>query len=150
MYVGLHGPRCLTCSEGLPERTCHFQPPEHVPRTSVGAQTCVLGPGGLPVCHGAESTRKDPRSEEQKMPKGEKNTLNFTYIYTSVCIYKPNSMISYGSDIINSSEHSPRPPEHLPTTGCWFHGLEDHSPEREHCPEHHPHCWGDGFRKPFA
>ena len=64
MYVwvcmGLDG---STCSECLPERTCHFQPPEHVPRTSTGAQTCVWGPGGLPVCHGAESTRKDPRPE---------------------------------------------------------------------------------------
>ena len=29
------------------------------------------------MCHGAESTRKDPRPEEQKMPKGEKHI----YIY---------------------------------------------------------------------
>ena len=68
-----------TCSECLPERTCHFQPPEHVPRTSAGAQTCVLGPGGLTVCHGAESTRNDPRPEEIKMPKGEKNIFIYTY-----------------------------------------------------------------------
>ena len=69
------GPDGSTCSECLPERTCYFKPPEHVPRTSAGAQTCVWGPGGLPVCHGAKSTRKDPRPEDKKMPKGEKNTF---------------------------------------------------------------------------
>ena len=68
-----------TCSECLPERACLFQPTEHVPRTLAGTQTCLLGPGGLPACHGAESTRKGPRSEEKKMPKGEKNT--FLYMY---------------------------------------------------------------------
>ena len=70
--MGLDG---STCSECLPKRTCHFQPPEHVPRTSVGAQTCVWGPCGLPVCYGAKNTRKDPRPEEKKMPKGEKTHL---------------------------------------------------------------------------
>ena len=44
-------------------------------------QTCVRGPGGLPACHGAESTRKEPRPEEKKMPKGQKNT-HIIYIYT--------------------------------------------------------------------
>ena len=67
-----------TCSEPLPERTCHFEPPEHVPRTSARAQTCVRSPGGLPACHGAESARKDPRPEEKKMPKGQKTHL---YMY---------------------------------------------------------------------
>ena len=61
--MGLDG---STCSESLPERTCHFQPPEHVARTSAGAQSGVLGPGGLPVCHVAESTRKDLRPGEKK------------------------------------------------------------------------------------
>ena len=55
-----------TFSESLPERTCHFEPPEHVPRTSARAQTCVRDPGGLPACHGAESTRKDRRLEGKK------------------------------------------------------------------------------------
>ena len=72
--MGLDG---STCSECLPERTCHFQPPEHVPRTSPGAQTCAWGPGVLSVCHGDESTRKNPRPEEKKLPKGEKNTFIF-------------------------------------------------------------------------
>ena len=77
--MGLDG---STCSECLPERTCHFYPAEHVPRTSVGAQTCVWGPGGLPVCHGAESTRKDPPPEVKKMPNGEKTRLYIIlYIY---------------------------------------------------------------------
>ena len=74
MYVwvcmGLDG---STCSECLPERTCPFQPLEHVPRTSAGAQTCVLGPGGLPVCHGAEGARKDPRPEEKKSRRVKKH-----------------------------------------------------------------------------
>ena len=72
------------CSESLPERTHHFEPPEEVPRTSARAQTCVgpgVGPGGLPACHGAESTRKDPRPEERKMPKGQKNP------FIHICIY---------------------------------------------------------------
>ena len=70
-----------TCPESLPERTCDFEAPEHVPRTSARAQTCVRGPGGLPACHGAESTRKHLRPEEKQMPKGKKNT--FMYMYTS-------------------------------------------------------------------
>ena len=69
-----------TCSEYLPEGTCHFESPEHVPRTSATAQTCARGPGRLPVCHGAESTRKDPRPEEKEIPKCQKNTLKFLYI----------------------------------------------------------------------
>ena len=66
--MGLDG---STCSECLPERGCLLHLPEDVPRTSVRAQICLLGPGGLSVCRGAESTRKDPRPEEKKMPKGE-------------------------------------------------------------------------------
>ena len=45
-----------------------------MPRTLTRAQTALRGPGGLPACHGAESTRKDPWSEEKKRPKGPKNT----------------------------------------------------------------------------
>ena len=81
--VGLHRPGWLYVLGMLPERTWHFQPPEHVPRTSAGAQTCVWRPGGLPVCHGAESTRKDPRPEKKKMPRGEK-----THLYTPEYMYK--------------------------------------------------------------
>ena len=67
--MGLDGSTCL---ESLSERTCHFEPPEHVPRTSARAQTCARGPGGLPACHGAEGTRNDPLPEEKKMPKCRK------------------------------------------------------------------------------
>ena len=73
-----------TCSECFPEQTFHFEPPEHMPRTSAGAHTCVLGPSRLPVCHGANSKRKDPRPEEKRMPKGEKNTFIYTYICLSL------------------------------------------------------------------
>ena len=78
--MGLDG---STRTECLPERTCHFEPPEHVPRTSSRAQTYVRGPGGLPACHGAESTRNDPRPEEKKMPKGKKHMYTYIYIYIS-------------------------------------------------------------------
>ena len=97
MYVwvcmGLDG---STCSECLPERTCHFQPPEHVPRTSAGAQTYVWGPGRLPVCYGAESTRKDPLPEEKKMPKGEKThmyDMYMKYIHSSLYVPDPTLLL---------------------------------------------------------
>ena len=48
----------------------HTGPLEHVGRTSTRAQTCVRGLSGLPACHRAYSTRKDPRLEEKNMPKG--------------------------------------------------------------------------------
>ena len=72
------GMDCSTCSEPLPEQTCYFEPPEHVPRTSARAQACVRGPGGLPACRGAKISRKDPRPEENNIPKGQKTHL---YIY---------------------------------------------------------------------
>ena len=74
-WMALHA-----CLESLLERTCDFEPLEHVSRTSATAQTCVRGPGGLPSCDGAESTRNDPRAEENKMLKGQKNA----HIYTCV------------------------------------------------------------------
>ena len=80
-YVGLDLDGS-TCSESLSERTCHLEPPEHVPRTSARAQRCERGPGGLPMFHGAASTRKDARPEEKKMPKGKKNAFLYMYIYT--------------------------------------------------------------------
>ena len=70
--MGLDG---STCSESLPEGTCRFEPPGHVPWTWVRAQTCVRGPGGLSACHGAKSTIKDPRPGEKKMSKGQKSTF---------------------------------------------------------------------------
>ena len=68
-----------TCSESVPVGTFHFEPPEHVPRTSARAKLAQWGPGRLPVCHGAESTREDPKPEEKKMPMGQKKHL---YIVT--------------------------------------------------------------------
>ena len=76
--MGLDG---STCSECPPVVTCDFEPPDHVPRTSARAHTCnvvTLVPwcsGGLPACLRAESTRKDPRPEEKKMPMCKKNTF---------------------------------------------------------------------------
>ena len=72
---------CSTCSESLPERTCYFETPEHVPRTSARAQTCVRGPAGLPACHGAESTGKDSRPGREKNAEGPKTHI-YRYVYT--------------------------------------------------------------------
>ena len=86
--MGLDG---STCSECLPERTCHFEPTEHLPRTSAGAQTCVLGPGGLPVCHGAESTRKKTRGRKRKKCRRVKKKHIYIpgiiYVYIYIYIY---------------------------------------------------------------
>ena len=68
----------LTCSESFPE---------HVPRTSARAQTCARGPGGLAACHGAESTRIDPRREEKKVPKCLKKTVIHSTIYIYMVTY---------------------------------------------------------------
>ena len=67
--MGLDGSTSLAC---LPVVSCDFGPPEHVPRTSARVKLAPWCPGGLPACHGAESTRKDPQPEEKKMPKYEK------------------------------------------------------------------------------
>ena len=69
--MGLDG---STFSEYLPERTCHFESLEHVPRTSARAQTCARGPGRLPACHGAEGARKDPQAEENRNCRRAKRT----------------------------------------------------------------------------
>ena len=102
MYVGLHGPGWLYVL-GIPlQGDSPLEPPEHVPRTSARAQTCARGPGGLPACHGAESTRKDPRPEEKKMPKGQKNTLIHTkYNMCSV----PGMIMSKGNFIPGTPEY---------------------------------------------
>jgi len=42
-----------------------FEPQEHVPRTSGRAHTCTQCSRGRPA---TESTKKDPRAEERKMP----------------------------------------------------------------------------------
>ena len=70
--MGLDG---SMCSESIPVGTSDFEPPEHVPRSSARAKFAPRCPGGLPACHGAGSTRKDPRPGEKKMPKGKKKHL---------------------------------------------------------------------------
>ena len=75
---GLDG---YTWSECLPVGMCGFEPQKHVPRTPARASTCARGPGGLPACHGAESTKKTRSRKRNKMPKGQKNT------FICICIY---------------------------------------------------------------
>ena len=47
---------------------CDFEPPEHVPRTAVRAHTCTAVFTRGSCVPATESTRNDPRAEEQKMP----------------------------------------------------------------------------------
>ena len=66
----------------------HFEPPEHVPRTSARAHTCTQCSRGPPACPAPDSKRKDRRAEEQKMPMSGKLHVilsNISYIYTRVC-----------------------------------------------------------------
>ena len=56
-----------------PQSTCHRRRP--------GPTLAPWCPGGLPACHGAESTRKDPRPEEKDMPMCQKNTFIHRNIY---------------------------------------------------------------------
>ena len=78
--VGLHGPGWLYVL-GMPPRA-------DVPLSTPGARVTDLGrgsnlrigPGRAPCVPRAESTRKDPRPEEKKMPKGEKTHLSI-YMY---------------------------------------------------------------------
>ena len=51
-----------------PQSTCH------VPRP--GPTLAPWCSGGLPACPGAESTRKDPRPQEKKMPMCKQNTID--------------------------------------------------------------------------
>ena len=50
-----------------PQSTCHGPRP--------GPRRASWCPGGLPICRGAESRRKDPRPKVKKMPKSQKNTF---------------------------------------------------------------------------
>ena len=79
--VGLHGPGWLYVLGISPRADVPLSTPRaRGTDTSAGAQTCVWGPAGLPVCHGAESTRKDPRPEEKKRGRVKQTDL-YIYIY---------------------------------------------------------------------
>ena len=98
--MGLDGP---TCSESLPVGTCDFEPPEYVPWTSARVKLAPRCPGGLPACHGAESTRKDPRPEEKKMSKCQKNTFILWVIVRSIYIH--NTSNPFRSDQLNQKKN---------------------------------------------
>ena len=68
----------LRVRNASPSGRAIFNPQEDVPRTLAGSQSSVWSSGGLPVRHGAESTWKDPRPEEKKKPKSEKNTFIYS------------------------------------------------------------------------
>ena len=83
LYVGLHGPGWLYVL-GMPPRgylpffaTVNHQSVCHGPRP--GPIPAPWYSGGSPACPGANSTRKDPRPDEQKM-----SMLKFKHAYTYV------------------------------------------------------------------
>ena len=75
------------CSEYLPVGTCDFEPPERVPWISARPKLAPWCPGGLPACHGAENTRKDPRPEEKKMPMCQKKHIFYKKLKNVSCEY---------------------------------------------------------------
>ena len=70
--MGLDG---STCSESLPVRTCRFEPPVHVPRTSARAQTCAVMFRRAPCVPRSEEHKARPADGRAKMPKCQKNTF---------------------------------------------------------------------------
>ena len=79
LFVGVQRPEWLYVLGIRPRADMPLWPPEHVPRTSGRAQTWLRGPDGLHACYGADSTGKDPRLEEKRTPKGQKNTVIFMW-----------------------------------------------------------------------
>ena len=69
MYVwicmGLDG---STCSESLPEGTCHFEPPEHVPRTS--GPNLSMGSGRAPDVPRSREHEERPPAKREKNVEG--------------------------------------------------------------------------------
>ena len=90
LYVGLHGPGWLYVLGITPRGDCHFEPPEHVPRTLTRAHTCTQCSRGLPGCHGAEGTRKSRGRKIKKMPKCQKNIF-----YIVICTYIVTNLPSW-------------------------------------------------------
>ena len=72
-----------TCSECLSEGTCHFEPPERVPRTSARAQTCALVSGRAPCVPRSREHPERPAAGREKMPMCKK-----THTYIVIYIYK--------------------------------------------------------------
>ena len=67
MYVGFcMGLDGSTCSESLPEGTAHFEPPEHVLRTSARAQNLRAGSGRAPCVPRSREHQKRPAAGREK------------------------------------------------------------------------------------
>ena len=73
VFRGLDG---STCSESLLERTCDFEPPEHVPRTSARAHTCGVVFGRAPcVPQRREHEKRLAAGRGKKCRCAKKNTF---------------------------------------------------------------------------
>ena len=70
--------RCLggsTCSESLPERTCDFEPPEQVPRTSARAKNLRAGSGRTPCVPWSREHQERPAAGREKNAEGPKKHI---------------------------------------------------------------------------
>ena len=72
-----------TCSECLPVATCDFEPPEHVPRTSVRAHTYLRRGVRADSLRAPESKAREKTGggKRKKMPMCKKNILIQSNIY---------------------------------------------------------------------
>ena len=75
LYVGCMGLDGSTCSECLPVDTCDFEPPEHLPRTSVRAHTCAVVFGRAPHLPRSREHEKRPAAGREKNVGVQKNTF---------------------------------------------------------------------------
>ena len=78
--MGLDG---STCSESLPVGTCHFEPPDHVPRTSARIRTCAVVSGRAPCVPRSREHEKRPATGREKNAEVPKKTRLYVYIYVS-------------------------------------------------------------------
>ena len=78
--MGLDG---STCSEYLPVVTCDFEPPEHVPWTSVRAHTCAMVFGRATCVPRSREHEKRHAAGRKKMTMCKNNTFIHDNIYTA-------------------------------------------------------------------
>ena len=90
-----------TCSECLPMATCDFEPPEHVPRTSVRAHTCAVVFGRAPCVPRIREHVKRPAAGREKMPMCKKTRLyTLRSSNTSICLSVLSTMYSNSIDML--------------------------------------------------
>ena len=64
-----------TCSESLPYQTCHFETPEHVPRTTAQGLHLDAGSGQAPCVPRSREHEERPVAVTGKSTEGQNNTF---------------------------------------------------------------------------